>query len=453
MIACREVLVELATPSRSGLVRGILRADLLALLLNAIIGASIFGLPSQLYRLSGTYSLLAFVVCGIVIAMIGLCFADAGSRFSETGGPYLYASNVFSPMAAFEVGWLVWLARVTGFGTLCNLFVQFLSYFWPGANSGVARLIVIIVIVAAFAGVTWVGIRQSVLVSNLLTAGKVVPILLFIIAGLFLLNRHAFSLAAAPSFGKFSQSVLLLVFTFSGFEYAGILAGEARDPRRDVPFAVLGGIAGAGLLFVLIQVVCIGTLPDLAASHQPLADASRRILGPAGAAAMIFVAMVASAGTLSVQMLAAPRLLFAMAEQKQLPQVFARIHPRFSTPSVSILATAGAMLLFTVMSRFIYALTVGALLRLLTYLATCAAVLVIQRRKQFQSRVRIPFGGLVVWAGLAFCIWLVVSSPWREFRDTLIVATLGLPVYVVQNFLTKRSARTHELHQGRARVA
>lgn len=445
--------MELATPSRSGLIRGILRADLLALLLNAIVGASIFGLPSQLYRLSGTYSLLAFGVCAIVIATIGLCFADAGSRFSETGGPYLYARSVFPPIIGFEVGWLLWLARVTGFGTVCNLFVQFLSYFWPAVNSGAARVVIIAAIVAALAGVTLIGIRQSVLVSNALTAGKLVPILLFIAAGLLFLNRHAFSFATAPSFGNFSQSALLLVFTFSGFEYAGILAGEARDPRRDVPFAVLGAIAGAGLLFVLIQVVCIGTLPNLAASHQPLADASRRILGPAGAAAMMFTAMLASAGTLSVQMLAAPRLLFALAEQEQLPPIFAAIHPRFSTPAVSILVSAAVMLAFTVMSRFIYALTLGALLRLLTYTATCAAMLALRGRKDFPGRIRIPARGLLAWAGLSFCIWLMFSSPWRELRDTVVAAALGLLIYVVQNSIRKRWLRRDGLRQERAKVA
>src|SRR2546423_13099608 len=125
----------MSQPTREGLVRGIRRWDFIALVINAIIGAGIFGLPSKVYGLIGSYSLIAFGVCALVVTLIILCFAEVGSRFNETGGPYLYARKAFGPTAAFEIGWLMWLARLTAFAANCNLLVNYMGYFWPQATA------------------------------------------------------------------------------------------------------------------------------------------------------------------------------------------------------------------------------------------------------------------------------------------------------------------------------
>jgi len=132
-----------------GLVRGIRRWDLVAIAINGIIGAGIFGLPSKVYSLIGTYSLIAFVTCALVVALIILCFAEVGSRFEETGGPYLYAREAYQPAVAFEIGWLIWLARVTAFAANCNLLINYLSFFWAPATTTVWRAAIIVFIVAA----------------------------------------------------------------------------------------------------------------------------------------------------------------------------------------------------------------------------------------------------------------------------------------------------------------
>src|SRR4029078_4034238 len=129
------------------LVRGIRRWDLVALCINGIIGAGIFGLPSKVYALIGSYSLIAFVACALVVALIILCFAEVSSRFEETGGPYLYAREAFQPAVAFEIGCLIWLARVTAFAANCNLLVSYLSYFWLPATSPFCRASIIILVV------------------------------------------------------------------------------------------------------------------------------------------------------------------------------------------------------------------------------------------------------------------------------------------------------------------
>src|SRR5262249_54073709 len=148
-------------------------------------------------------------------------------------------------------------------------------------------------------------------------------------------------------YGRFSTAVLLLVFAFSGFEMAVIPAGETLDPRRHVFFALLTATGVVTLLYVLIQSVCIGTLPGLAVSERPLVEASSRFLGAAGASIVSAGALISVTGTLSLNVLAGPRILYAMAEQGSLPRLLTATHPRFRTPHVAILVSTGLMLVLT----------------------------------------------------------------------------------------------------------
>src|SRR5262245_30691668 len=299
--------------TQKGLVRGIRRWDLVAVAINGTIGAGIFGLPSKAYALVGPYSVIAFIVCALVVGLIVLCSAEVGSRFSETGGPYLYAREAFGPIAGFEVGWLLWLARVTAFAANSNLLIDYLGYFHPGIGAGAPRVVALIAIAVAMTAVNIIGVRNAALFSDVFTIGKLIPLALFICAGLFFLDPGNFSPAPAPAFSSFSKSTLLLVYAFTGFEMAIIPAGEARDPQRNLPFAILTSLALVTVVYILIQVVCVGTLPELAASNRPLADSSERFLGVVGATVITVGVAISIIGNLVVVLLAAARLPFAMA--------------------------------------------------------------------------------------------------------------------------------------------
>src|SRR5205823_14671078 len=204
--------------SSEGLVRGIRRWDLVAVTINGIIGAGIFGLPSKVYGLIGGYSLIAFVVCALVVMLIILCFAEVGSRFEQTGGPYLYAQEAFGPAVAFEVGWLIWLARLTAFAANCNLMISYLTLFWPAANTGVTRALIISGVVIALTALNVLGVRQAAMASNIFTIGKLVPLLIFIAVGVFFLTTHSVALDARPATGAAPQSLLWLLAAFIAFE-------------------------------------------------------------------------------------------------------------------------------------------------------------------------------------------------------------------------------------------
>jgi APA family basic amino acid/polyamine antiporter len=417
--------------SEGALVRGIRKWDLIALVLNVIIGAGIFGLPSTLYRLVGPYSLVAFVVCALLAVLILLCFAEMASRFTTTGGPYLYARAAFGPLIGFEVGWLLWLARVTAFAALCNLFVEYLSYFWPAADAGMWRAVVVIAVVVALTGVNIAGVREAALVSDLFTVGKLIPLVLFVIVGTFFIDRESYSFGAAPDYRSFSTAVLLLVFAFSGFEMAVVPAGETLDPRRHAPLALLGGIAIVAVLYISIQAVCIGTLPDLATSARPLADAADRFLGAAGASIISFGALVSITGTLIAVMLSASRVLFAMAEHRQLPALLGATNRRFRTPHVAILLSAAAILALSLAGTFLSALTISTIIRLIMYGSTCAAVPVLRRKAGAPpAAFMAPAGTAVAICALGLVVWLLSNSASGEARTAAIAAALGLLLYV-----------------------
>jgi basic amino acid/polyamine antiporter, APA family len=413
------------------LVRGIRRWDLVAITINGIIGAGIFGLPAKVYSLIGTYSLIAFVVCALVVALIILCFAEVSSRFDETGGPYLYAREAFQPAVAFEIGWLIWLARITAFAANCNLLINYLSFFWIPATTPLWRAAIIVLVVIVLAVINLLGIRQAAIVSNVFTVGKLVPIIFFIAAGLFFLRPNAYELGPAPTAGAFSQSVLLLVYAFTGFEMATIPAGEVRDPQKSLPRALLIAILVVASLYIMIQVVCVGTLPGLGQSQKPLADAGSQFLGAAGGAIISAGAIISITGNLNILLLSGSRLPFAMAEQKQLPTFVGSVHRKFFTPWVSIVITAGLMLFLTLKSSFVAALTISTIARLVTYGATCLALPVFRRRKQVPAAAfNLPGGSIIAILSLLLIVWLLVNATLGEAKATAYAAAAGLLIYL-----------------------
>jgi APA family basic amino acid/polyamine antiporter len=437
-IISNELAKALGETAEARLVRGIRRWDLVAIAINGIIGAGIFGLPSKVFSLIGTYSLIAFVACAIVVSLIILCFAEVGSRFDETGGPYLYAREAFGPTVAFEIGWLIWLARLTAFAANCNLLVSYFGYFFPAAANTLWRACIIIIVVAVLAAINVLGVRQTAIVSNVFTIGKLIPIVIFIAAGLFFLNPYAFAFGSRPATGAFSQSVLLLVYAFTGFEMAAIPVGEVRDPKKHLPRALLIAIAVVAVLYILIQIVCVGTLPELAQSQKPLADAGTRFMGTAGGTIISVGAIVSIVGNLNIIMLSGSRIPFAIAEQRQLPTFIAKVHRRFATPHVAILITAAIMLLLTLKSSFVAALTISAIARLVTYGATCLSLPVFRRRKNAPpAAFRLRGGTFIAMLALLLAAWLLANSTWQEARAAAIAAAVGLLVYFAYKWLNK----------------
>lgn len=428
--------------SEEGLVRGIRQWDLVGVVINSIIGAGIFVLPAKSFNLIGNYSLIAFIVCAVVVVLIILCFVEVSSRFTGTGGPYLYAREAFGPAVGFQVGWMNWIARVSAFATNCNLLIVYLSFFWPAAGAGFRRAIIITIITVTLTVINYVGVRDAAITSNVFTLAKLIPLILFIGTGLFFLTPANFQLGNYPSYGSFSTAVLLLVYAFTGFENASVPAGEVVNPRRNLPFAILIGIATVTLVYLLIQTVSIGTLPGLGNTERPLAEAASKFLGPFGASIIAAGAVISVLGNLNVNILTSPRILFAMSTQKEIPVGLSAVHKRFRTPYVAIVVTAGLMLALTLSSSLIYALTVSTIARLLAYAATCVALPALRRKHEAPpALVTIPGGTVISVLAVLFSIWLLSNSTLVEARDSAIAFGAGLIIYLLYR-LFRQTSRT-----------
>ena len=310
------------------LLRELGKWDLTAIGINQVIGSAIFILPSQIAAQVGSWSPIAFVAVGVTSLLIALCFAEVGSRFEGTGGPYLYARAAFGPFVAFEVGWMQWVTRVTSQAAVVNAIALALGFYWPAATTGIGRGSLIAAITLALGSVNIRGVRQSAFLINLLTISKLLPLGVFIIAGLWYIDSGRLTAFGTVSLTEASTAALLLVAAFGGYEVISVPAGEASDPRRHVPFAFVTTIVAVTTIMTLVQVVAVGIMPDLSVSTTPLADAALLFMGGAGALLISAGTVVAMTGGNVGQVLTGSRMLFALGANGQLPRFFGAIHQR-----------------------------------------------------------------------------------------------------------------------------
>ena len=425
------------------LVRGIGRWDFTALVINGIIGAGIFGLPSKVYAQIGTYSLVAFVVCAVIIGLIVLVYAEVASRFSATGGAYLYAREAFGPAVGFEVGWLYWIVRVTTFAANCNLLVTYLGFFIPGANEGAVRIALISLLVVIITVVNLIGVRESAMMTNIFTVGKLVPLFVFAVIGMFFLQSANYTIGAVPQYSSFSSAVLLLIYAFVGFEGAVVLTGETKDPERIIPFGLFVGIAIVTLVYIAIQIVAIGTLPNLATSERPITDAATVFLGPLGAGFITLGVLVSVYGNLNGVILNATRTLFAMSERGDLPAVFGNTHPKFKTPYVAIIVTTVVILILTLQSSFLTAVAIATITRLIVYVTTCLALPIFRRRNGMPAApFAAPLGVVASLLSIGLIVWLLTNVDFsKEGFSSLVAVVIGLIIFGCYRLFVRRDNR------------
>lgn len=426
------------------LVRGLGRWDLTAVTINTIIGTGIFILPAGVFGLIGSFSLFAFIACAVIVGLIVVCFSEVSSRFETTGGMYLYAREAFGPEIGFQVGWLYWIVRVATFAANCNAMLAYIGFFVGDVREGIVRIIIISLVVTGMTIVNLLGVRETAFVTNIFAIGKIVPLLIFASVGLFFIEPSNFTFNTPTDAAAFPAAVLMLLYAYMGFEAAVIPAGETKDPRKSVPFALLTALGFCAILFILVQIVAIGTLPELAASKTPLADAAGRFMGTFGGGFIAFGALVSVLGNLNGGLLSSSRIPYAIAEQKEIPAVFAKTHPKFRTPYVSIILTGITVLILTIFTTFLTAVSIAAITRLLVYATTCLALPIFRQRSDVPpARFSAPLGVLAAVLSLGLIGWLLANVDFKkEGLPILIAAAVGLLVYFgYQPFAKKRAGK------------
>ena len=416
--------------------------DLTAIGINQVIGSAVFLLPSQVAAQLGTWSPIAFVAVGFASLLVALCFAEVGSRFERTGGPYFYTRAAFGRFVGFEVGWIQWVTRVTSQAGIVNAIALALGFYWPVVTSGAGRAAIISAVTLSLGWINLRGIRPSASLINVFTVAKLVPLALFIVVGVWFVDFSRLTPEGTVSMSQMSAGALLLIFAFGGYDAIGVPAGEAADPRRHVPFAFVTTIVAVTAIMTLAQLVALGTMPGLTASKTPLADASRLFMGAAGALLISTGSVVSMTGNNLGSVLTGSRMLFALAENGELPRFFAKIHPRYRTPSNAVIVTTLVVLGLALSGSFVVLALASALARLVTYTGACAATLWL-RHPRFRATVPpptfvAPLGPLVPMAAIAVSLLIVAGATTPQLLGGAVGLAIGAALFATNRSFEAR---------------
>ena len=411
------------------------------LVLNAVIGAGIFALPGKVAANAGLFSPWLFLVVGVLFLAVVLTFAELASYYDKTGGPVLYATDAFGPFVGFSTGWLIFLARATAFAANANVMAIYLASLSDVFASGFARGAIIAVVTL---GLTWAnvrGVKGGIRMLGVLTVLKVLPLVLLVLLGL----QHVTGATLIPG-GNFQiddlgSTTLLLIYAYVGFETIGVTAGETRNAPRTVPSALVKTVLATGLLYFLIVLVFISVIPADMHASATLVDVGRELAGPVGALVITLAAVFSIGGNLAGSMLAVPRIIFSLAENRLLPSWFAHIHTKYATPDHSIYTMGALALALGLSSNFVELAIGSSVVRLLGYIICIAALPAIRRRASDAAREKawhLPGGLAVPIVALLICMWLVAQSQAGDWIRVSFLLAIGAGLYAIEKWYYSR---------------
>lgn len=417
-------------PVRPGLLRIVSRWQIVALAVNGVIGSGIYLLPASTAALLGPASVWAVLLAGLTVGLLVLCFAQAASYFDQAGGAYLYTREAFGEFVGFQIGWMTWLSRVVSVAALAAGLAQALALWSPGwSGSGMAALIAGLGILLVTA-VNWVGVRSGARFGVLLVIVKLLPLLLLIAVGVFHLDSEALTVHTLPDSSSIAAAALLLLFAYGGFENAPAAAAEYRQPKRDLPFALMATIAIVTAVYVAIQVVALSLLPNLAQSASPLAEAAERLGGAPAVSLLSLGAAVSILGTMGSSTLFGPRYLYALAADGYGPRILAAVHPRWHTPHLALGLQGALALLLAWSGSFVELALLSVVARLGTYIGTAAALLVlIPRHRHRPEALQLPGGRLIPSLALIVSLALLASASTRHLAAGAVAVVIGSLVW------------------------
>jgi amino acid transporter len=411
--------------------RAVSRWEIVGFSINDVIGSGVYLLPAGAAAILGAASIGAVALAGLAVLLLVLCFAEAASYFDGPGSAYVYTREAFGPLIGFEVGWMTWLARVASVASLSVGFARAMGYLWPAARGGAGEMTAIAVPLVALTGINVIGVKQGVRTAVFLAISKTLPLVIFIAVGTLHLSwKLVTSVRPVAGAGSYGDAVLLLLFAYAGFENTAAPAGEFKNPRRDVPFALIMQIAIVTLIYIGVQAVALGTLPGVAGAKTPLADAAGRFLA-GGGMLMTIGGIVSILGTNSNTVLSGPRYLYALARDGFGPAFLGRLHPRFRTPAAAILVQTAVALPLALAGSFEKLAMLSAVARLATYFGTALAIPVL-RRKLPPRAVRLPGGATIPMAAAALCIAFAASAHWRNLVAGAAALAVGGLIYLLR---------------------
>jgi amino acid transporter len=418
--------------SERALLRAIGVIGLAAGIFNTTVGGGIFRLPATVSGMIGAAAPLVYVVCAVTMGLIVLCFAEAGSRVSRTGGPYSYVAVAFGPYAGFMAGVLLWLLGTTAVASVASACAGFVGAAAPTLSGPYARAMLLVGAFTVMAAINVTGVKQGSRLVTLLAVAKLLPLLLLVGVGVLAIAPANLAITAIPAASTVARTAIVLIFAFTGVESALVPSGEMKNPSRTVPLAIAIAMTGITALYLAIQVVAQGVLgPALAdAKAAPLARVAEHLMGAPGRSLLLGGAIVSTLGYLSGMTLAVPRALFALARDGFLPKAVASVHPQFRTPHVAIVVQSVLVCALAIGNEFEALAVLANLSALLLYFACAVAGYLLKRRGIQDDGARpfsLPGGPTVPLLTCAMIVWLLTSitlDEWMKVGLTLAIATV-----------------------------
>jgi len=405
---------------QEGLIRAVGVRGLTAAIVNYTVGAGIFVVPTLVAARVGAAAPMVYVICAIAMTLIVLCFADAGSRVSLSGGTYAYAEVAFGQYVGFMVAISLWMSMILASAGVANVFVDSLAQSWPAVAMPAIRFVILLVLYILLAVVNIRGVKIGSGIVQTVTVAKLLPILILLAVGVFAVRTTNLAWPGMPRVSDTARTAVVLIFAFQGVESALTPSGEVSNPARTVPRSILIALAIVTILYIAVQVVTQGILGAELATNTaaPLAAAAKRVLGNAGQTLVLVGTAISTLGYVAGDMLAAPRMPYALGRDALLPGFLGRVHERYRTPHVAIVVHAALCAFMAITGTFAALAVLTALLALLVYLVCCLATIQLQRRN-VRADGAVPFslwgGPVIPILACAVIVWLISSSTQREF--------------------------------------
>jgi APA family basic amino acid/polyamine antiporter len=434
---------ESSPPKEHGLVRALGVPALTANIVNTTIGAGIFVLPALVATGLGAAAPLAFLVCAIAMGLFVTSFAMAGSRVSLTGGLYAYVEVAFGRYVGFLAGILFYLTAVLSVSGVVNVFATSVGILAPPLATGTGRFILILLVFSSLAVINIRGVRAGARAVGVVTMIKLVPLIIFVAAGVFFIRPAAMAWPGWPGSKALGESVLLLIFAFVGIEVALMPSGEVKQPSRTVPRAIYAALAITTLLYIMIQLVAQGVLGGDLSKHPnaPLAEAALQFLGNFGRLLMLAGATISAFGFVTSDILSSPRIIFAFGRDGVLPSWFAHIHPRFHTPDVAIVTYAAIAFMLSFSSTFQQLAVLANVAVLLLYLLCCLAALQLTGWDVRGDGPPFIFPGakLIPVLAVFVIIWILAHASAKEFAVTVVCLGVASLLFLVRRLMVTRA--------------
>jgi amino acid transporter len=420
----------------AGLVRAVGPLALGASIVNVVIGAGIFDVPSALAAAIGPYGALAFLACSVAVGAVAICFAEGGSRVPTSGGTYGYIEAAFGQMPAFIAACLLWFSDVLACGGIAAALADAAASVCPPAAQATIRVAVILAAIGGIAAVNIRGVAAGARLINGSTFVKLIPLAVFVAVGAFAVHSSNFTRLAGPASAGdgLGHALILALFAFTGMETAVCASGEVRDPTRTIPRALLFAMLVVTGLYVAVQLIAQGILgTSLAASTVPLADAMARV-NPGLRVLMLAGAAVSMFGWISSDILGTPRIMFALSRDGLLPAVLGRLNSRHRTPHVAICLYAAVAIGLALTGTFKELAILSTLAVAPLYMGACAAAWYLARRGFALAGPPLAFRGLGVAAaiGILSMVFMISLAEWKEIGGLAAVLGASAALYLAR---------------------